>query len=82
MRHSSLLVVLLMFLFTACAPAATAMPTSTPSPAPTPTETIVLEDPPACSGATMVYHSQLQEVLLIGCVPGSVRQTTPNIIWS
>jgi hypothetical protein len=75
-------IVSLLFLFAGCAPAATAVPTSTPAPAPTPTETVLLEDPPACSGATMVYHSQLQEVLLIGCVPGSLRQTTPNIIWS
>ena len=83
MRHLNLIVIALLFFLSACAPAATAAPAVTPTLAPpaTPTETIILENPPACAGASLVYHSQLEEVLLIGCVPGSVRQTTPNIIW-
>jgi hypothetical protein len=40
-----------------------------------------VEDPPACAGASLVYHSQLQESLLIGCVPGSVREESHNVIW-
>ena len=89
MRNLSLVVIPLcltfVFLVSGCAPAAAATPTAiaspTPAPSPTPTETILLEDPPACAGANLVYHSGLQEVLLIGCIPGSVRQSTPNVIW-
>src|SRR5215208_5787242 len=82
MRHLSLPFITFIFLFTACAPAATPpLITSTPVPSPTVTAEVTLEDPPACAGANMVYHSQLQEVLLIGCVPSSVRQSGPNIIW-
>ncbi|HEX5941455.1 MAG TPA: hypothetical protein VFY66_04220 [Anaerolineales bacterium] len=89
MRNLSLTVNLLwitfVFLVTSCAPAASIAPTPTESPtrAPSPTATrmVILEDPPACSGANMIYHSQLQEVLLIGCIPSAVRQSSPNIIW-
>jgi len=83
MRDLLLVGIALVIFLTGCAPAATPIPTSTPTsiPAPTATEAIIVEDPPACAGANMVHHSQLQEVLLIGCVPSSVRQTSPNIIW-
>jgi hypothetical protein len=68
---------------TACAPAMTPVPSPTvlPTALPTATEQILLENPPACAVANMVYHSQLQEVLLIGCIPNTVRQSSPNIIW-
>jgi hypothetical protein len=81
MRHICLIAIALVLFFTGCVPAATLEPTSTPRPLPTPTTAVTLEDPPACAGANMVYHSQLQEVLLIGCVPSSVRRSSPNIIW-
>ena len=85
MRRLCLIVIPLTFLFTSCAPSATIAATHTeppPSlPAPTTTETVILEDPPVCSGANMLYHAQLQEVLLIGCIPSTVRQSSPNIIW-
>ena len=89
MRNLSLVVMTLcitsVFLVASCAPAAKPTPTATAvptlAPSPTATETIIFEDPPACAGANMVYHSQLQEVLLIGCIPSSVRQSTPNVIW-
>jgi hypothetical protein len=85
MRNQSFIAITLALFLTSCAPAVstTQVPTQPPAqvPAPTATETVVLENPPACAVANMIYHSQLQEVLLIGCVPGSVRQDTPNIIW-
>ena len=76
-----LLLIGIVLLCTNCAPAAGPVPTSTPVPRPTATSAVILEDPPPCAGANMVYHSQLHEVLLIGCVPSSARQSSPNIIW-
>src|SRR5215211_5236612 len=73
--------VTLVLLISSCASAATMVPTSTALPPPAATTEIILEDPPACAGANAIYHSELQEVLLIGCVPSSVRQSSPNIIW-
>jgi hypothetical protein len=89
MHNLSLVVIPLLitsvFLVSGCTPAATIAPTPTVPPtrvpSPTATEPVILEDPPACSGANLVYHSQLQEVLLISCIPSSVRQSSPNIIW-
>jgi hypothetical protein len=84
MKKASLAGIVWILLVTSCAPAATPIvpsPTVSPTTAPTATEAVVVENPPACAVANMVYHSQLQEVLLIGCVPNSVRQSSPNIIW-
>ena len=80
MHKASFACTVWILLLTACAPAVTPMAAS-PTALPTPTEAILLEDPPACAGANLVYHSQLQEALLIGCVPGTVRQSSPNVIW-
>ena len=85
MRQLNYTAIALMFLMTSCAPAlsTTQPPTATqPSlPTPTATQAILLENPPACAVANMIYHAQLKEALLIGCVSSSVRQSTPNIIW-
>jgi hypothetical protein len=85
MRKQSLIAITFALFFTSCAPATgiTQVPTETPAPlsTPTATESIILENPPACAGANIIYHSQLQEALLIGCIPSSVRQSRPNIIW-
>ena len=83
MRTLRLAVMIIVLFLASCAPAATSTPSPTepPTPAPTATEEVILEDPPACTVANMIYHSQLQEVLLLGCVPSSVRQSSPNIIW-
>jgi hypothetical protein len=88
MRNLSLVVipwVIFVCIITGCTPTATTAPTPTELPTavplPTVTETVILEDPPVCAGANMVYHSQLREVLLIGCIPSAVRQSSPNIIW-
>ncbi len=85
MRKLNFVAITLAFLCISCAPAVSPAqaPTETPPPLPTSiaTEAVILENPPACAGANLVYHSELQEVLLTGCVPGSVRQDGPNIIW-
>ena len=83
MRNPSLLAILFVILLIGCAPALspTPAPTEPPTVIPTVTEAVVLEDPPTCAVANMIYHSQLQEALLIGCVPNAVRQSSPNIIW-
>lgn len=79
MRNLSLVSIAVLFLLAGCAPAATSAPTS--APIPTATTAVIVENPPECAAANMIYHSQLQEVLLIGCAPGSARQDGPNIIW-
>src|SRR5687768_8849367 len=85
MRKLNFVAITLAFLCISCAPAVstTQALTETPPPLPTftATEAVILENPPACAGANLVYHSELQEVLLTGCVPGSVRQDGLNIIW-
>ena len=80
MHKASLACLGLILLATACAPAATPV-VPVPTVLPTSTEAVIVENPPACAGANMVYHPQLQEALLVGCVPSSVRQSSPNIIW-
>lgn len=77
-----LIAIAFIILFASCTPAAPPSPIATTPPLPTATTEVTLEEPPACAGANMVYHAQLQEVLLIGCVPSSVRQSSPNVIWS
>lgn len=83
MRKSSLLTILFVILLIGCTPALSPAPAPTepPTTMPTATEEVIREDPPACAVANMIYHSQFHESLLIGCVPNSVRQSTPNIIW-
>jgi len=71
---------LFILLIASCTPmtptseAVTETPTATAAP-------IVFENPPVCSGATMIYHTQLHEMLLTGCVSGSVKENIPNVIW-
>src|SRR6266540_4297829 len=70
---------LLFILFLGCTPVKpVSQPTSQPPP---PTVTPAPENPPACAGAKLIYHSQLQEMLLIGCAQDSDREDHPNIIW-
>lgn len=82
MRKDSILMVLL-FLFVACAPfPSTAQePVSTSMPAPIATATLVAENPPGCAGANLVYHPQLQEVLMLGCLSASTRAEDTHVIW-
>ena len=83
MRAVNFIAITLVLLSVSCAPVANTSPPPTESPEPiaTSTESVVVENPPACAGANLIYHPGLQESLLIGCVPGSVREESPNIIW-
>jgi hypothetical protein len=65
---------LFVLLIASCVPTANEEPTPTTAP-------IVYENPPVCSGATMVYHAQLHEMLSVGCISGSVKENIPNVIW-
>lgn len=66
----------LILLITSCTPMTTAIETPTQIAA-----SIIYENPPVCSGATMIYHTQLREMLLVGCISGSVKENVPNVIW-
>lgn len=60
-----------------CAPAA---PTATPTPLPTIAPTAIVENPPPCWGADLIYHPDLQKMLLVNCVTDA-SQETPLTIW-
>jgi hypothetical protein len=64
---------LFILLLTSCKPAPS-LPVQTTAP-------IQYENPPACSGGTLIHHSQLHKMLLAGCVSGTVKENIPNIIW-
>ena len=80
MRISLLLGCLFAVVIAGCAerPSApvTLAPTYTPTVAPTP----IVENPPPCWGADLIYHPQLQQMLLINCVPDPSK-VTPLTIW-
>ena len=42
---------------------------------------ILYENPPICSNASLIYHTQLHEMLMTGCVSGTVKENIPNVIW-
>jgi hypothetical protein len=64
-----------------CSPS-TSIPTpiATSTVMPTPAPTMVAEDPPPCPEAELVYHPQLQQMLLVNCVENA-NQENPNVIW-
>ena len=75
------------FLAVACSPASTSTPTPTDVPtAIPPTEVATMtampmaENPPACWGAELIYHPQLQQMLLVNCVPEPSKEM-PLTIW-
>ena len=78
MRKILILACVCILIGVSCTPAApiTVIPTLAPTIAPTP----ILENPPACWGADLIYHAQLQQLLLVNCVPDP-SQETPNVIW-
>jgi hypothetical protein len=53
---------------------------STPTIVPTIAPTTIVENPPACWGADLIYHPQLQQMLLINCVEDPSKES-PGIIW-
>ena len=71
------------FIVAGCSPSApialtpTALP---PTDIPTIVPTVVVENPPACWEADLIYHTQLQLMLLVNCV-SDPSQETPHIIW-
>ena len=50
-------------------------PTDLPTIVPTP----IVENPPPCWEADLIYHTELQQLLLINCVPDPGKET-PNVI--
>jgi hypothetical protein len=58
------------------APAATITPTEIPTLAPTP----IVENPPPCWEADLIYHTQLQQMLLVNCVTNPSTET-PLTVW-
>lgn len=67
-----------MLVIVACSPATPIA--TTPTDLPTIVLTPIVENPPPCWGADLIYHTQLQQMLLINCVPDPSKET-PNIIW-
>lgn len=77
MRPWPVFVLLSVLTLVSCSPAA--LPTSTPTVVPTSPPTVMVEDPPPCQGGNLLYHAQLQQMLLVNCVadPG---QESPLIL--
>ena len=72
-----LLIVVCAFIVIGCAPATpTAVPTAVPTSAPT----AIVENPPPCWGADLIYHPHLQKMLLVNCVTDP-SQESPLTIW-
>ena len=87
MRKILILGCLSVFVIISCAPATavvTVTPVSTsviPTDIPTLTANAVMEtSPPPCQEAELIYHTQLQQLLLVNCVPDPSRET-PSVIW-
>src|SRR6185503_20052648 len=70
------------FIVIGCSPATatTVIPTDIPTAIPTLVPRPVVENPPACWGADLIYHTQLQQMLLVNCVEDP-SQETPGTIW-
>jgi hypothetical protein len=78
MRKILIVVCIFIFVAVGCSPSAPTAPTPTtlPTIAPTP----IIENPPPCWGADLIYHAQLQQMLLINCVEDPSNET-PSTIW-
>jgi hypothetical protein len=53
---------------------------STPTVVPTVAPTVIVENPPPCWGADLIYHTRLRQMLLVNCVTDPSRET-PLTIW-
>lgn len=78
MRKILIMVCVCIFVGVSCSPVAPI--TVSPTLAPTITPTPIVENPPACSEADLIYHTQLQQMLLVNCVPDPSKET-PNALW-
>src|SRR5687768_7526793 len=71
------------FIVAGCSPAARIAPTATAftrAGLPTRAPTAVVENPPACWEADLIYHTQSQLRLLLNCVADPSKEA-PRIIW-
>jgi len=78
MRIILILACISIFVAAACSPATPV--TVTPTTVPTPAPTAIIENPPACPEAELVYHPGLQQMLLVNCVEDASKEN-PNVIW-
>lgn len=69
---------LFVFIAVSCAPSIpiAPTPTATATIAPTP----IVENPPPCWGGDLIFHTQLQQMLLVNCVTDPSREA-PLTIW-
>jgi hypothetical protein len=72
-----ILIVVSIFLGMGCAPSALIVPT--PTAPPTLAPTAIVENPPPCWGADLIYHPQLQQMLLVNCVSDPSKETLLTI---
>ena len=86
MRKSLIVGFSCIFIIVGCSPSTpipAAIPTSTviiSTDIPTSVPTTIVENPPPCWEADLIYHTQLQQMLLVNCVPDPGKET-PNMIW-
>jgi hypothetical protein len=78
MRKILILGCILVIISGACSPSVQIV--STPTIAPTIAPTVIVENPPPCPEAELIYHAQLQQMLLVNCVEDPGKEN-PNIIW-
>jgi hypothetical protein len=80
MRKILIVSCMLIVLVSGCSPSAPATSTPTKVPTVTSTSTVIVENPPPCWGADLIYHPQLQKMLLANCVTDP-SQESPLVIW-
>jgi len=82
MRKILILGYILVFIGVACSPATPVAftPTVAPTIAPTAAPTAIVENPPPCPEAELLYHAQLRQMLLVNCLQVPSKEN-PNVIW-
>jgi len=82
MRTVLIMGFMLVFISAACSPSGQIVPTPTIAPtiAPTAAPTAILENPPPCPEAELVYYPPLGPMLLVNCVEDPSKEN-PNVIW-
>ena len=80
MRKILSVAIVLIFPVIGCSPSAPATPAPTELPTIVPTPTVIVENPPPCWGADLIYHPGLQQLLLVNCVADPSRETS-LIVW-
>jgi len=78
MRKILILGCIFVFISVACSPSAPII--STPTIAPTLAPTVIVENPPPCPEAELIYHTQLGQMLLVNCVQDASKENS-NVIW-